>query len=36
VKVQKDYNSKIGKEVFISVPKNICHLYSLDTGEKVI
>ena len=36
VKVQKDYKSKIGKEVFISVPQNICHLYSLDTGEKVI
>ena len=36
VKVQKDYNSKIGKEVFISVPKNICHLYNVDTGERII
>ena len=35
VKVQKDYNSKIGKEVFISVPKNICHLYNIDTGERI-
>ena len=35
VKADKDYRIEIGKEVTVSIPKEICHLFNAKTGERI-
>ena len=35
VKADKDYRIEIGKEVKVSIPKEICHLFDANTGERI-
>ena len=35
VKADKDYRIEIGKEVTVSIPKEICHLFNANTGERI-
>ena len=35
VKADKDYRIEIGKEVTVSIPKEICHLFDTKTGERI-
>jgi multiple sugar transport system ATP-binding protein len=34
-KAHKDYRTKIGDKVSISVPKEICHLFDIKTGARI-
>jgi multiple sugar transport system ATP-binding protein len=35
VKAGKEYRVEIGNEVSISIPIGICHLFNLETGERI-
>ena len=35
VKADKDYRIEIGREVTVSIPKEICHLFNVNTGERI-
>ena len=35
VKADKDYRIEIGKEVAISIPKEICHLFDANSSERI-
>ena len=35
VKANKDYRAEIGDMVRISVPKEICHLFDVQTGARI-
>ena len=35
VKAHKDYRAEIGDMVRISVPKEICHLFDVQTGARI-
>ena len=35
IKADKDYSAKIGDAVHASIPGSICHLFNIETGERM-